>query len=162
MNIKSIVKLANTSYQSLCILGAFNVPTASFNPCLDFDEPNHGVGNCPQKKDQKNISKNKKNFINVNQSPGGSVGEKTWAKRSNKKGQANKSQKQQQSFKKPNGNGDTKSKNGVKLVAVKWLCLCNKGCRFNTSHTTGFHDTWYACVKNNQPFTLLYTHVFQR
>ena len=41
------------------------------------------------------------------------------------------------------------------------MCLCNKGYGFNTSHTTGFHDTWAACVKNNQPFTLPATHVFQ-
>ena len=42
------------------------------------------------------------------------------------------------------------------------MCLCNKGCGFNTSHTTGFHDTWAACVKNNQPSTLPATHVFQK
>ena len=39
--------------------------------------------------------------------------------------------------------------------------LCNKGCGFNTPHTTGFHDTWSTCVQNNQPFTLPDTHVFQ-
>ena len=42
------------------------------------------------------------------------------------------------------------------------MCLCNKGCGFNSSHTTVFHDTWAACVKNNQPFTFPDTHVFQK
>ena len=41
------------------------------------------------------------------------------------------------------------------------MCLCNKCCGFNTSNKTGFHDTWAARVKNNQPFTLPSTHVFQ-
>ena len=41
------------------------------------------------------------------------------------------------------------------------MCLYNKGCGFNKSHTTGFYDTWAACVKNNQPFTLPATHVFK-
>ena len=41
------------------------------------------------------------------------------------------------------------------------MCLCNKVFGFNTSHTTGFHDIWAAFVKNNQPFTLPATHVFQ-
>ena len=42
------------------------------------------------------------------------------------------------------------------------MCLCNKGCGFNSSHTTVFHDTWAACVKNNQPFTFPDTHGFQK
>ena len=60
------------------------------------------------------------------------------------------------------GNVDTKSNNGVQIVDGKWMCLCNKGCGFNKSHTTGFYDTWAACVKNNQPFTLPATHVFKK
>ena len=42
------------------------------------------------------------------------------------------------------------------------MCLCNKGCGFDHSHTTGLHDTWSACVKNNQPFNLPSTHTFQK
>ena len=42
------------------------------------------------------------------------------------------------------------------------MCLCNKGCGFNTSHNTVLHDTWDTCVKNNQPFTFPDTHVFQQ
>ena len=42
------------------------------------------------------------------------------------------------------------------------MCLCNKGCGFNTSHTTGFHDTWAARVHNNQPFIFPVTHFFQK
>ena len=41
------------------------------------------------------------------------------------------------------------------------MCLCNKGCGFNTSHITGLHVKWAACVQNDQPFTLPDTHVFQ-
>ena len=81
-------------------------------------------------------------------------------KLSNKKGQANKPQKKNQSDKKSNLNGDTKSNNGVHLVDGKCVFICNKGCGFNTSHTTGFHDTWAVYVQNNQPFTLPATHVF--
>ena len=50
VNIKSIVKLANTSYHSLCTSDAFNVPTARFNNDFDCDGTNHGVGSCPHKK----------------------------------------------------------------------------------------------------------------
>ena len=72
-----------------------------------------------------------------------------WAKRSNKKGWANKSHQQQQINKKENG--DTKSNIGVQLFDGKWMCLCNKGCGFNNSHTTGFHNTWASCVKKHHP-----------
>ena len=74
----------------------------------------------------------------------------------------NKSYNQQQSNKKANGNGDTKINNWVHLVDSKLMFLCNKVCGFNTSHITGFCDIWAACVKNNQPFNLPATHVFQK
>ena len=35
VKIKSITKLANTSYISLCKSGTFNFPTASFSPCFN-------------------------------------------------------------------------------------------------------------------------------
>ena len=92
---------------------------------------------------------------------GGNGGGKTWSKHINKKGRANEYQKKQQSDKKANVNGDTKSNNVVHLVDVKWMCLSNKGCGFNNSYTTGFHDTWAARVQNNKPFTLPATHLFQ-
>ena len=56
VKINLIAKLANTSYHSLCTSGAFNVPTASFNPCFNVDVPNHGVGSCPKKKYHKKIA----------------------------------------------------------------------------------------------------------
>ena len=56
VKIKSIVKWSNNSYHSLCTSGAINVPTASFNPCFNFDAPNHGVGSLPHKKYQNNIA----------------------------------------------------------------------------------------------------------
>ena len=87
-------------------------------------------------------------------------GGKTWANHSNKKGCVNKDQKKQKSDN--NANVDTKSKNGVHLVEAEWMFLCNKGCGFITSHTTGLHDTWDACMKNNQPFTFTDTHAFQQ
>ena len=70
LKIKSIVKLANTPYHSLCTSGAFNVPTAIFNPCLNCDSPDHGVGSCPHKKFQKKIAENKRKFIKIKQSKG--------------------------------------------------------------------------------------------
>ena len=121
VNIKLMVKLSNTSYHSLCISGEFNVPTASFNPCFNFYPPNNGVGSLPHKKYQKKIAENRKNFIKIRQSQGGSEGEKTWAKCSNKKGWSNKYQKQQQSYKKANLNEDTKIKNGGDLIDGKWM-----------------------------------------
>ena len=87
---------------------------------------------------------------------------KTWDERSNKKGWTNKYQKQQQINNKGNLNEDTKSNDGVHLVEEKCMRLCNKDCGFNTSHTTGFHNTRGVCVKNNQPFTLISTHFFQK
>ena len=161
MKTKFIVYLDYTYYHSFCISDAFNVPTASFNPCSNCGAPDHGAGSCPHKKYQKKIAENKNKFIKMKQSQGESRVCKTWAKHSNKKGRTNKSQKQQKSDKKENGNGGNKSNNGVRLVYVKWLCLCNKGCGFNTSHTTGFHDTCAACVQNNQISILINTHVFQ-
>ena len=85
-----------------------------------------------------------------------------WYDHSNKKVWSNKSQKKHQSNKKSNVNLDTKSKNGVHVVDGKCMCLCNEGFGFNTSHATGFHDTWAACVQNNQSFTLSATHVVQK
>ena len=63
----------------------------------------------------------------MNKIQSGSGGGKTWAKHSDKKGWNNKSQNQQKSDNKENGNGDTKSNNGVHLVDGKCMCLCNKG-----------------------------------
>ena len=53
---KSVVNLSNTSYHSLCTSGAFNVPTASFNSCFNFDAPDHGFGSFPHNKYQNNIA----------------------------------------------------------------------------------------------------------
>ena len=162
VKINSIVKLDNNSYHSLCTSGAFNIPNAIFDSCFNCDAPDHGVVSCPNKKYQKNIAENKKKFIKMKKIQGGSGGIKMWAKRSNKKGRTNKSQKQKKINKKANVNGDTKSNNKVHLVDGKWMCLCNKVFGFNTSRITGFHDTWDVCVQNNQPFTLPATHSFQK
>ena len=50
LKIKSIVKLANTPYHSLCTPGAFNVPTVSFNPFFSCYAPDHVFGSCPRSK----------------------------------------------------------------------------------------------------------------
>ena len=92
VNIKSIVKLANTYYHYLCTSGSFNVPTPSFNTCFNCYAPKHGVDIFPHNKDQKNILENKKKLIEMKQIQGGSGGGKTWAKHSNKKGWDNKPQ----------------------------------------------------------------------
>ena len=98
----------------------------------------------------------------MNHSQGGSEGFKKWTNLINKEVQDNKSQNQQQSDKKANGNIYIKSNNGVHLVEKKLMCLYSKGCGFNTTHTTSFHDTRADCVQNNQPFTFLATHLFQK
>ena len=139
VNIKSIIKLANTSYHSLCTSGISNVPTAIFNTCFNCDPPDHDIGILPQKKDHKKITGNNNKLVNMKQSQGGNVGGKKWAKHSKNKGQANKSKNQQKSDKK--ANGDTKSNNGIHIFERNWMCLYDKGCGFNTSHTTGCHDT---------------------
>ena len=82
----------------------------------------------------------------MKQSQYGSGVGKTWSNRNNKKGQTNKPQNQHQSDKKENVNRDTHINNGVHLVHGKCMSLCNKGCVFNNSHTTGFYDTWAVCV----------------
>ena len=156
-----IVKLANNSYRSLCKSGAFNVPTSSFNSCFNCNAPDHDVGSFPQKRYQKKISGEKKKFIKIKKIQGENGGVKTWDKISNKKCKVNKSQNKQKINNKSNGNGGTKSNNGVQLVEGKCMWLCNKVCGFNTTHTTGFHDTWATCVKNNQPVTLPATHLFK-
>ena len=161
LKIKSIVKLANTPYHYLCTSGAFNVPTANVNYCLNCDSPDHVFGSFPHKKFQKKISENKRKFIDMNQSKGWSGGGKTWAKNSNKKGRTNKYHKKQQINKKSNWNGNTKSNNGVQLVYRNCMWLCSKGCGFDISHTTWLHDTWASCVQNNQSLTFTATHVFQ-
>ena len=117
VNINSIVKLDNISYHSLCTSGAFNVPIARFDPCFDFDSPDHGVGILPQKKYQKNIAENKKKFIEMKKIQVVNGGGKMWANLINNKGWDNKSQKKQQRNKKEYG--DTKSNNGVCLVDGK-------------------------------------------
>ena len=53
---KSIVKLSNTSYHSLCTSVAFNVPNTSFNSFFNCDAPYHGFGSCPHKEYQENIA----------------------------------------------------------------------------------------------------------
>ena len=68
VNIKSVIKLDNTSYHYLCTSVAFNVTTASFNPCFSCDATNHGVCSFPHRKDQKKIVGNKNKFIDMKKS----------------------------------------------------------------------------------------------
>ena len=119
MKIKSIVKLSNTFYHSLCTSGAFNFPTASLKPSFICDATNHGVNSFPHKKDKKNIAENKKKFIKMKESQGGGGGFKTRSKRSNKNFWTNKAHRQQNSDRKANIKGDTKSNNGFHLVDGK-------------------------------------------
>ena len=42
------------------------------------------------------------------------------------------------------------------------MCIYNKGCGFNTSHTTDFHDTCAAHVPNNQPFAFPIAYLFPK
>ena len=56
VKVKSIVKLSNNFYHSLCTSGAFNVPTISFSTCFNFDVPDHGVSSFPHKNDHNNIA----------------------------------------------------------------------------------------------------------
>ena len=67
VNNKSIVKLANTSYHSLCKQGAFDVPIKKSNTCLNCDAPDHGVVIFHHKNYQKNILGDKKKFIKIKQ-----------------------------------------------------------------------------------------------
>ena len=48
--MKSIVKLSNSSYDSLRTSGAFNVPAVSFSPCLNCVATYHGIHNCTCKR----------------------------------------------------------------------------------------------------------------
>ena len=91
VKIKFIVKFSKTSYHSLCTAGSFNVPTASFDPCFNFDVPNHGVGSFPHEKNQKKLAENKKKCIDKKQIQGGSGGGKTWSNCINKKFRTNQS-----------------------------------------------------------------------
>ena len=68
LKIKSIVKLANTLYHSLCTSGAFSFPTAIFNHCLNCDSHDQVVGSCPHNKFQEKIAENKRKFIDMNKS----------------------------------------------------------------------------------------------
>jgi len=158
VKIRNIAKLANTSYHSRCMSGGWNVPTTGLNPCFNCDDPNHGVGNCPHQKDQKKIAENKKKFIEAKKakqgSGGGGDGGKTWPGR--KRGNSsNKSGKGDKKGKTSGSKGG--SENGVHLVDGRWMCLCKKGCGFNLTHTTGFHEAW---SQNTAGFSLPATHVF--
>ena len=46
---------------------------------------------------------------------------------------------------------------GIAQVNGRWMMLCNRGCGWNTTHTTHFHNKWKS---NSSTFVLPPSHPF--
>ena len=127
--LKTILREANSLYNSLNTSNKWNVPHQGgcAHSCWNCGG-NHGVSKCNKKKDQKKIAENKKKWQeskgksgdDETKEPAGHYERKKWGEK----------RKQPE----PGANGGVHEFNGV------WHMLCNKGCGWNKTHTTGFHN----------------------
>lgn len=168
--VRAILAHARSSFHSLSTSQKWNVANSNkrFNPCFNCDG-NHGVDKCDKPRDEARIERNRKAFEERkkgNQSSGGGA-RRPWG--SGGRGNSGRGRGDGGRGGRGRGNGGCGHGgrggssggygSGVAFMGGRWLCHCNKGCGWNDTHTSGFHDRWN---KNPGSFSLPATHEFTR
>ena len=130
--ILAILSKATDLYNSLSTGNSWHIPSGGrVHSCWNCGE-DHGVTKCKKPKDQARIQANKKKWEEEKKKKYGS----------NTEGLSSGNQYERSRFggKKPDSKQHGSS--GVEKFNNVWHMLCNKGCGWNCTHTTGFHSAY--------------------
>ncbi len=162
--IKKLCKEANNMFNSLNVSKEWNIPQKHcINACFNCSDPDHGIPKCPKPIDQSRINKAKSEFSRSGGGPGYCGGGHNGR---NGRGRRHGLGRGRGDGHKANPHGKWKSNvkamnavttsGGVGKHKVTWSMMC-KSCGWNTTHTTGFHDSY---AKDHALFSLPATHLF--
>jgi hypothetical protein len=153
-------------FNALNISKEWNIPQKHrIDACFNCSDPDHGIPKCPKPINQSRINRAKSKFSRSRGrrgGRGGCGGRDSWDGRGNGCGsgcghgdgdKANSRRKWKSNAKAVNA---VTTSGGVIKPKGKWSMMC-KSCRWNTTHTTGFHDSY---VKDPALFSLSATHLF--
>ncbi len=146
--IQTILSEANSLYNSLNTSNKWNVPHRGgcASSCQNCGGKGHRVTQCKKRKDQNRITENKKKW------------EEETGKSSKGGGASGNYERKKWGEGRDSNRNDTG--HGVKQFNNVWHMLCNKGCGWNTTHTTGFHRQFLA-TPSAYPAALPPTHPYQ-
>jgi hypothetical protein len=158
--IKKLCKEANDMFNALNVSREWNIPQKHcIDACFDCGDPDHGVPKCPKPINQSRIDRAKSKFSRSGGERGGRGG---CGGRNGRDGRGNGrgSGRGHGDGDKTNSHGKWKinaktvnavtTSGGIRKHKGKWSMMC-KPCGWNTTHTTGFHDSY---VKDPALFSL--------
>ncbi len=162
--IKKLCKEANNMFNALNVSKEWNIlQKHHINACFNCSDPDHGIPKCPKPINQSRINKAKSKFSRSgggNGYPGGDHNGRNGrgCRCGSGRGpgdcdKANPRRKWKSNAKAVNA---VTTSGGIGKHKGKWSMLC-KSCGWNTTHTTGFHDSY---AKDPALFSLPATHLF--
>jgi hypothetical protein len=151
-------------FNALNVSKEWNIPQKHhIDACFNCGDPDHGIPKCPKPINQSTINRAKSKFTRSGGGHGGRGGGRYGR---DDRGQGRGSVRGRGDGDKANPRGkwktDAKAVNavttsgGVGKHKGKWSMMC-KYCGWNTTHTTGFHDSY---AKDPASFSLPATHLF--
>jgi hypothetical protein len=131
--ILTILSKATDLYNSLSTGNSWHIPSGRVHSCWNCDG-DHGVNKCKQPKDQARIQTNKKKWEEEKRKKFGS----------GNGGPSSSNQYERSRFGGRKTDNKQPGNSGVQKFNNVWHMLCNKGCGWNCTHTTGFHSAFTA------------------
>jgi hypothetical protein len=165
--IKKLCKEANNMFNALNVSKEWNIPPKHcIDVCFNCSDPDHGIPKCPKPINQSRINRAKSKFSRSGGRCGGRGGGRYGRDGRDGRGCKRGSGRGRGDGNNVNPRGMWKSKakavnavttsGGVGKHKGKWSMMC-KSCGWNTTHTTGFHDSY---AKDPASFSLPATHLF--
>jgi hypothetical protein len=165
VGIKKLCKEENDMFNSLNVSKEWNIPQKHCtDACFNRGDPDHGIPKCPKPINQARIDK-AKSELSKNRGGRGGRGGRDCDMRGRSRG-CNSGRGRggsDKTYNRGKWNNDSKATNAsvgnfgsVGNFKGKWSMMC-KSCGWNTTHTTGFHDSY---IKDPSSFSLPATHVF--
>ena len=149
-DIKKLCKEANNLFNYLNVSNEWNIlQKHCIDACFNCSDPDHGVPKCPKPIDQNRINKAKANFSKNRSAPGGRGGRGGGSPSAGQGcgdggNQTNTRSKWKGDDAKASAALNTNG--GIRKHKGKWSMVC-KSCRWDTTHTTGYHNTRVADPK---------------
>jgi hypothetical protein len=155
LDIKKLCKEANNLFNSLNVSNEWNIPQKHcIDACFNCSDPDHGVPKCPKPIDQNQIDKAKADFSKNRSGPGGRGGRDG--------GSCSAGQGRGDGGNQTNTRGKWKgddakasaaltTNGGIRKHKRKRSMVC-ESCGWDTTHTTGYHNTRVADPKCPYPF----------
>ncbi len=151
-------------FNAINVSKEWNIPQKHrIDACFNCGDPDHGVPRCPKPINQSRINKAKSKFSRSggrHDGRGGGRNGRNGRRRGHGSGlgcgdgnKANPRGKWKSNAKAVNA---VSTSGGIGKYKGKWSMMC-KSCGWNTTHTTGFHDSY---AKDPDLFSLPATHLF--